>query len=54
MFVLLPSKWVCQPNKGLKIICNKESNKTISSVILDILARRVQQHGQDLTVDIEN
>ena len=53
MFVLLHSKWVCQPKKGLKMICNKEANKTISSDILDILARRIQQYGQVQTIDIK-
>ena len=50
MFVLLHSKWICQRNKGLKITCNKETNKTISSDILDILARRIQQYELDSSV----
>ena len=47
-------KWIRQPNKGFKIICNKETNKTISSAILDILARHAQQYAQVYTIDIDN
>ena len=36
------------------MICNKEANKTISSDILDILARHIQQYGQVQTIDIDN
>ena len=52
--VCIVSQWVCQQNKGLKIRCNKETNKTISSDILDILARHVQQYGQVQTIDIDS
>ena len=43
-----------EANVKAKIMSSPKSVKTISSAILDILARHAQQYAQVYTIDIDN